>query len=201
MSGVCSEEVRPRLRLHVFGAMQASCQTGESVLPRGRKAQGILAYLAMCGEPTVSRRRLTGLLWSTRWEEQARASLRQSLFELRRSIGAISPELLCIENDRVTLQTGKVWIEGIGLSNELHRLACSPRQDPSVFLETLRGLDQAFDRWIDMRIATFTRSNKFVCAWAWCNCPHRRGRELVRGPSNSRTTIYAADFAQVSERR
>ncbi|WP_156918089.1 hypothetical protein [Bradyrhizobium sp. Cp5.3] len=156
------EDGRPRLRLRVFGAVEAWSWTGESILPRGRKAQAILAYLAMCGEPTVPRRRLARLLWSTRWEEQARASLRQSLMELRRSIIAISPELLCIENDRVSLQIAKVWIDGIGGPTQVHRSICPLQQDPNTFLESLRGLDAAFDRWIDARLAASELSNDLL---------------------------------------
>ncbi|MFD1985555.1 hypothetical protein ACFSOZ_24165 [Mesorhizobium newzealandense] len=143
------EDVRPLLRLRVFGAMEAWSWTGESILPRGRKAQAILAYLAMCGEAVVPRRRLARLLWSTRWDEQARASLRQSLMELRRGIIAIAPELLCIEKDRVSLQIAKVWIDGIGISATARRSVS--QRDPATFLETLRGLDVAFDQWIDTR--------------------------------------------------
>lgn len=150
------EDVRPLLRLRVFGAMEAWSPTGESILPRGRKAQAILAYLAMCGEAVVPRRRLARLLWSTRWDEQARASLRQSLMELRRGIVAIGPELLCIEKDRVSLEIAKVWIDGIGTPPPAHRSVS--QRNPDTFLESLRGLDVAFDQWIETRLSTFTES-------------------------------------------
>ncbi|MET4214712.1 hypothetical protein [Bradyrhizobium sp. LA2.1] len=156
-----SENVRPLLRLRVFGAMEAWRWTGESVLPRGRKAQAILAYLAMCGDSTVPRRRLARLLWSTRWYEQARASLRQSLMELKRGI-AIDPELLCIEKDRVSLQTNRVWIDGIGRPVQAHRSTFPPQQEPDTFLESLRGVDTAFDRWIDRQLAIFAQSDDII---------------------------------------
>ncbi|MCK1732022.1 hypothetical protein [Bradyrhizobium sp. 142] len=150
------KEVRPLLRLRVFGAMEAWSWTGESILPRGRKAQAILAYLAMCGESTVPRSRLTKLLWSTRWDQQARASLRQSFMELRRGMIAIAPELICIEKDRVSLKIAKVWIDGIGISARAQRSVS--QRDPDTFLESLRGLDAAFDQWIDTKRSTFTQS-------------------------------------------
>jgi DNA-binding SARP family transcriptional activator len=147
------EDVGPLLRLRVFGAMEAWSWSGENVLPRGRKAQAILAYLAMCDDSTVPRRRLIKLLWSKRWDEQARASLRQSLMELRRYISAIDPELLSIEKDRVSLQGAKVWVDGIGarsqVSDRMPALQASQQADR--FLESLRGLDVAFDQWIETR--------------------------------------------------
>lgn len=139
----------PLLRLRVFGAMEALSLAGEDVLPRGRKAQAILAYLAMCDDAAVPRQRLIKLLWSKRWDEQGRASLRQSLMELRRCIGAINPGLVAIEKDRVSLQTDKIWIDGIGVRSDMSPPVSGQRADQ--FLESLRGLDAAFDQWIETR--------------------------------------------------
>lgn len=153
------EDVGPLLRLRVFGAMEAWSWSGENVLPRGRKAQAILAYLAMCDDPAVPRQRLIKLLWSKRWDEQARASLRQSLMELRRYISTIDPELLSIEKDRVSLQGAKVWVDGIGArSNILRQTAVlQAPEHADRFLESLRGLDAAFDQWIETRSAALFR--------------------------------------------
>jgi TolB-like protein len=155
------EDVGPLLRLQVFGAMEAWSWSGESVLPRGRKAQAILAYLAMCGEATVPRQRLIKLLWSKRWDEQARASLRQSLMELRRYVGTIGPELLTIEKDRVSLQGAKVWVDGIGARSDMTDWTPLPQasQPADSFLESLRGLDAAFDQWIETRATALLRQS------------------------------------------
>lgn len=117
--------------------------------------QAILAYLATSGESAVPRRRLARLLWSTRWEEQARASLRQSLMELRRGIVRESPELLRIERDRVCLQIDKVWVDGIDIPAKADRSVSPPQPDTDTFLESLRGVDAAFDHWLDIQLATF----------------------------------------------
>jgi len=154
-SGQIPEDVQPLLRLRVFGVMEAWSWAGENALPRGRKAQAILAYLALSGT-AVPRQRLIKLLWSKRWDEQARASLRQSLMELRRCVSGIDPDLLVIEKDRVSLQSAKVWIDGIGIGSELMRPAGlqRPTQQADRFLESLRGLDAPFDLWIDAKSAT-----------------------------------------------
>jgi TolB-like protein len=147
------ESVGPILRLRIFGAIEAWSWAGEHVLPRGRKAQAILAYLALSEDVTVPRQRLIKLLWSKRWDEQARASLRQSLMELRRCIGHIDPGLLVIEKDRVSLQGTKVWIDGIGVLSEVKGQAPMRQasQQADRLLESLRGLDAAFDHWIETR--------------------------------------------------
>jgi TolB-like protein/tetratricopeptide (TPR) repeat protein len=157
-------EVDPLLRLRVFGAMEASNWSGESVLPRGRKAQAILAYLAMCEDPVVPRRRLAGLLWSKRWDEQARDSLRQSLMELRRRISAVHSDLLSIEKDRVSLQRSRVWLDGIGIPTHTRPSSAArpSAQLAGTLLESLRGLDPAFDHWIETRRRDFTGSDDAI---------------------------------------
>lgn len=167
------EDVRPLLRLRVFGPIGAWSRTGESILPRGRKAQAILAYLAMCGEAPVPRRRLAGLLWSTRFDEQARASLRQGLMELRRGIIAIAPELLRIEKDYVSLHIAEIWIDGLSISARDHRPVS--QRDPDTFLESLRGLDAAFDQWINTMVSKFTMSDNMKVYGEACNDYSARG--------------------------
>jgi DNA-binding winged helix-turn-helix (wHTH) protein len=49
----------------------------------GRKSAALLAYLALSDSGQETRERLVGLLWSETEEEKARASLRQSLHEIR----------------------------------------------------------------------------------------------------------------------
>jgi DNA-binding SARP family transcriptional activator len=53
-----------------------------------KKAQALLAYLAMNRGHAIPRDRLADLLWSTSGPEQGRQSLRQSLAAVRRALGA-----------------------------------------------------------------------------------------------------------------
>ena len=55
-----------------------------------RKAQALLAYLALAGPPTHPRSKLAALLWSDAEEEDARNNLRQVLFRTRRALGTDS---------------------------------------------------------------------------------------------------------------
>ena len=71
------------LRITLFGGFEARLGSGETVSLAGRKAQALLAYLALPPGETHSRDKLVALLWSDRGEQQARGSLRQvSLFRL-----------------------------------------------------------------------------------------------------------------------
>ena len=60
---------------------------GQPVELKNRKARALLAYLAMTPGRAHSREKLAGLLWGERFEDQARASLRQALHALRRALG------------------------------------------------------------------------------------------------------------------
>ncbi len=81
-----------------FAIIEAS--SGRDVTPRGRKARAIVAYLASRPDSQVSRERIAELLWGDRGEAQARASLRQALFEIRREA-----------RDLVQTDRGHLWIE------------------------------------------------------------------------------------------
>ena len=75
-----------RLLVRCFGPLRID-GADDRLLPRSRKARAILAYLVMSGGAGASRDRLSGLLWGTRGQEQARASVRQALTEIRNALG------------------------------------------------------------------------------------------------------------------
>src|SRR3954449_1303542 len=79
------------------------CASGFDLRPRGRKTRALLGYLALHPGRPVSRERLTGLLWGDRGEEQARASLRQAILELK-PLSAGECNALAIERDHVMLR-------------------------------------------------------------------------------------------------
>ena len=85
---------------------------GRPVAIASKKARALLGYLALREGTEVPRSIVTGLLWGERSESQARASLRQTLSELR---GAPSD---CLGQDRsiATKETiawapGSAWID------------------------------------------------------------------------------------------
>jgi DNA-binding SARP family transcriptional activator/TolB-like protein len=77
----------PRLAITVFGGIGISYGRSEVRLT-GRKARALLAYLALSETGRETRERLAGLLWPETGEQNARASLRQVLVELRESLAS-----------------------------------------------------------------------------------------------------------------
>src|SRR6476661_2499815 len=70
------------IRLDLLGPLRLGNSAGDDFTPRARKTRALLAILALAKGP-VPRAKLTELLWGDRGEEQAKASLRQALYELR----------------------------------------------------------------------------------------------------------------------
>jgi DNA-binding SARP family transcriptional activator len=91
----------------MFGAFALEGPDGP-VRVRGRRGRALLAYLAFAGPAGASRERLSGLLWSDRGEEQARASLRQCLLELRQELADGGLDLLDVARQHVSLQPGSL---------------------------------------------------------------------------------------------
>lgn len=68
--------------LELLGPVRLGNAAGEDLTPKARKTRALLAVLATCRSP-LPRSRLIHLLWGDRGEDQAKASLRQALYELR----------------------------------------------------------------------------------------------------------------------
>jgi len=107
-------------------------EDGADLAPRGRKARALLAHLALSGGP-VSRERLAGLLWSERGEEQARASLRNTLLEMR-ALSSNGHSVLEVEREHVGIVPGRIETD-LG-----HLLAWAASGN-------LAAIDQALGSW------------------------------------------------------
>ena len=68
------------------------------------KVLGLLAYLVLESEKSHSRQKLATLLWGESSDKQARHSLRQALYSLRKTLGDLADECLTIDSDAIRLQ-------------------------------------------------------------------------------------------------
>jgi len=91
--------------MRLFGAFALFGADGVSLTPRGRRACALLAYLALSPSQSAPRERLADIFWGGRGEEQARASLRQCLAEIRSAIGELP--LIEADRDRIWLAQGQ----------------------------------------------------------------------------------------------
>jgi DNA-binding SARP family transcriptional activator len=100
----------PRLRLALLGGFEARPGTAPAVVLASKKAQGLLGYLALRPGHAHSREKLTALFWDDSPGEQARHSLSQTLFALRRAL-ARCPSCLTIEGQTIALDARHVDVD------------------------------------------------------------------------------------------
>jgi DNA-binding SARP family transcriptional activator len=139
-------------QVRLFGPFRVIAPDGSPATPASRKARALLAHLIVVDVEAVSRERLAGLLWGERNEEQARASLRQSLYEMR-SLTASPHPLVTIDRARIGVTAGRVFsdldrLRGLGAGHDAAALAAAIGERPPDLLEDLEGLDPGFDEWL-----------------------------------------------------
>ena len=99
------------LKLRILGGFELQSGRGPDGTTSGRKVRALLTCLALSPGISWPRERLMALLWSNRAEEQARASLRQALTELRQVLGEPSP--LRTEQDKVSLDSAAITVDAV----------------------------------------------------------------------------------------
>jgi TolB-like protein len=138
-------------RIHLLGPMRATSYLGENILPRGKKARAMLAYLCLSLGEKVPRIRLARMLWDQASDELARGSLRHALLEVCSAMGPLAGELISTGRATVRLNTDACWIDASALLESSS--PDSVRSDLALFctgelLEGLDGVSPAFDSWL-----------------------------------------------------
>lgn len=143
--------VMNKLSVEILGGFAVRTVDGVAIDLPTRKAQALIAYLALSGAATHTREKLATLLWNASGPEQARQSLRQTLFTLRKAFGeTLNP--VTLENDAVTIDASRLTVDAL----EFERLAAAGTVESlaeAVALwkgELLDGLvlgEEPFDDW------------------------------------------------------
>jgi TolB-like protein len=141
------------LSIKLLGGFEAHFQSGESIPPIGRKAQALLAYLAIAPGTPQPREKLTGLLWSDRGEAQARSSLRQALSELRKALAGAEPPPLETTGEAVSLAADAVVVDADVLGRlidggERPSLESAVELYRGDLLDGIAAPDPAFEDWL-----------------------------------------------------
>jgi DNA-binding SARP family transcriptional activator/tetratricopeptide (TPR) repeat protein len=116
-------------RLILGGSLALFASDGRDITPKSRKCRAILAYLATHAGERIRRERLIDLLWGDRFDAQARLSLRQALFEIRRTAGEA---LVCSDREHV-------WMDPSLLQMV---------EDEGEPFSGLTGITPEFDEWV-----------------------------------------------------
>jgi len=130
------------LKLFLLGRLRAE-RAGRRLEVRGKKAEALLAYLALPPGRRHSRDHLSGLLWGGMGDAQARHNLRQTLAALRKTLGQ---EVIAADGDALYLDGATVELDVVGLER-----AGAIEEGEIVSGELLEGLsvqEDPFDEWL-----------------------------------------------------
>jgi DNA-binding SARP family transcriptional activator len=141
-----------RLYLSILGGFHLRVDAREIRVP-AKKAQALLAYLALRPGRPHSRETLIGLLWGNASEQRARHSLRQTIFGLRKVFARAKSRGLVVRGDAIAFDPAAVVVDALEFRRQLR--TCTPRAlEAAVALyegALLKGLhiaEEAFDEWL-----------------------------------------------------
>lgn len=133
-----------KLTLHTVGPLVVRAQDGSDRTPKGRKAQALLALLALAPGHRRARSWLRDKLWSNRGFEQGAASLRQTLAEIRRALRDAST---CLLADRFVIALDQEQVAVVRHAAPTLGGAVLDADETELF-EGLEVRDPKFEAWI-----------------------------------------------------
>ncbi len=133
-----------KIRIHVLGVFRLIDADGWDCTPAGRKSCALLALLALSAGQTRTRKWLQDKLWSDRGQPQGAASLRQSLVEIRRALGA-SRDIVRADRFNISLDPRRIEID----TDDFHPSAHDFRETGKIeLLEGFDVRDPEFEEWL-----------------------------------------------------
>lgn len=139
------------LEIRLLGPMTLH-MSGDAVPLASKKVRALLAYLVQREGVSIARTTLTGLLWGERDEGQARASLRQSLSELRTALGEASDALVA-SKESIIWRAHAAWVdtkalESAAQNEDMPALGEAAALAGGEFLEGLTIDEPGFEQWL-----------------------------------------------------
>jgi TolB-like protein len=135
-----------------LGSFQAQLPSGRPLTIGGKKAQALMACLAVAPGSILTRDKIAGILWSGSDDGHARNSLRQALTLLRQDLVAVEPFPIIAERDRLALDRAAVdvdvWsFERLAVTSRFEELRKAGDLYRGDFLDGIHLSDPAFEEW------------------------------------------------------
>lgn len=139
------------LSLQLFGGFQLKRDARRLAVP-ARKAQALLAYLALSAGRLGRRDTLTALLWGSVPDRQARQSLRQTVSRLRKIFRSVRSPGLVVEGETVSLDPTAIDIDVVAFERLLRKGTPAALQEAAALyrgplLEGLHVAEGPFEEW------------------------------------------------------
>ena len=136
--------------LKLLGGFEARLDSGQKIALPTRKAEALLAYLALAQGKPRTRDQLAGLLWSDRGDAQAKGSLRQALTALRHGLPENGAPAIEADGEAVALEASAVAVdvlafERLATNGSNGNLAEAGALYHGPLLEGFTARDPAFD--------------------------------------------------------
>nr|AOO92902.1 SARP family transcriptional regulator [Rhizobium leguminosarum bv. trifolii] len=132
-------------RMFLLGPFALVDAEGRSVTPKSKKAQALLAMLALSARGSRSRIWLRDKLWSDRSDDQAAASLRQALLDIHKTLGP-ARDLLIADKNTVWLDMDRLVLD----TELVVRTNPSADQITDELLEGIDIRDPEFEDWLTL---------------------------------------------------
>ena len=146
----------PSLSLSVLGPFVLRAD-GREIAGLPRKAQALVAFLAVQPDRKIPREVVADLLWTQSAPEQARHSLRQTLVALRKTPAA---DLVGASADALWIEAGAVEVDaclveaGLADADAITLADCASRCRGAL-LEDLPAVSPGFDEWLRIERTKF----------------------------------------------
>ena len=198
-------------RLRVLGGFALEGPSGTATFPLPqRRAEAVLAVLAVCGDLGCSRERLMALLWPESDDARARRALRDTLHTIRHALG---PAAVLSAGELLRLDSSVVESDVHSFTQALgsDRQADAVRYYGGPLLEGFH-LDGApdFERWLDGERTRLAReclealeqlAQRAEAGAAWAEAAGWWGRAVEQDPLNSRYVLqHARALAALGDR-
>jgi tetratricopeptide (TPR) repeat protein len=142
------------LEIFLLGPPTVLDRSGNQLTPKNQKSKAVVAMLALAPRGSRSRVWLRDKLWSDRSEDQASASLRQALLDIRKSFGADYKDILIADKYSVTLDLSRVQVDAKQISEQadkgLLHLSDEQHDFSEHFLEGFDICDPEFESWLTL---------------------------------------------------
>lgn len=145
-----SDHPTGKLVIRLLGSLNATGPSGEHVRLLGKKDRAVLAILATNLGTAISRERLIDLIWPDAAESSGRASLRQSLSTIRKSMPDRFSVALCTDRDTVLLDGDCVDTDVAMLERARNVETPNIEFDPLIegaILDGIGSVSASFDTW------------------------------------------------------
>ncbi len=183
------------VRLRLFGGFLLEDEIGRPIPVSLRKAEALLAYLAVSADQSAPREALAALLWGDFTQPRARQSLRQVLLALGKALRRCETPVLRVTDQTVSLEPGAVLVDALELARltdegSPQSLASAASLCGGEFLAGLRLDAPEFEDWLAV---TRGRLRDRALQAMVALLAHQEGAEDLEGAAATARRILAID--------